>query len=417
MSLSNLHSLSGFFILLLLAWLLSENRRIIDWRFLLIGSLLQFGLAALLLKMPFLHQVLSSLNDAVLALQAATEQGTTFVFGYLGGGNLPFAETAPGASYILAFRALPLVIVISALTALLTYWRILPKIIRAFSLLLEKSLGVSGSVGLSTAANIFVGMVEAPLFIRPWLDKLTRSELFIVMSAGMASIAGTVLVLYATFLGDTLPDAVGHLLTASLISAPAAILIARLMVPETEQPQTSHADIPQAARSSMDALTQGTQSGLELFLNITAMLIVLVALVHLLNAILGGILPEVDGEALTLERLLGYVMAPVVWLMGIPWQEAHTAGALMGVKTVLNEFIAYLQLGQLPPEALSPRSRLIMTYALCGFANVGSLGIMIAGLTTMAPDRRAEILSLGWKSIVSGTLATCCTGAVVGALH
>lgn len=417
MSLSNLHSLSGFFILLLLAWLLSENRRIIDWRFLLIGSLLQFGLAALLLKMPFLHQALSSLNDAVLALQAATEQGTTFVFGYLGGGNLPFAETAPGASYILAFRALPLVIVISALTALLTYWRILPKIIRAFSLLLEKSLGVSGSVGLSTAANIFVGMVEAPLFIRPWLDKLTRSELFIVMSAGMASIAGTVLVLYATFLGDTLPDAVGHLLTASLISAPAAILIARLMVPETEQPQTSHADIPQTARSSMDALTQGTQSGLELFLNITAMLIVLVALVHLLNAILGGILPQVDGEALTLERLLGYVMAPIVWLMGIPWQEAHTAGALMGVKTVLNEFIAYLQLGQLPPEALSPRSRLIMTYALCGFANVGSLGIMIAGLTTMAPDRRAEILSLGWKSIVSGTLATCCTGAVVGALH
>ncbi|MBJ6608790.1 MAG: nucleoside:proton symporter [Candidatus Thiothrix moscowensis] len=417
MSLSNLHSLSGFFILLLLAWLLSENRRIIDWRFLLIGSLLQFGLAALLLKMPFLHQALSSLNDAVLALQAATEQGTTFVFGYLGGGNLPFAETAPGASYILAFRALPLVIVISALTALLTYWRILPKIIRAFSLLLEKSLGVSGSVGLSTAANIFVGMVEAPLFIRPWLDKLTRSELFIVMSAGMASIAGTVLVLYATFLGDTLPDAVGHLLTASLISAPAAILIARLMVPETEQPQTSHADIPQTARSSMDALTQGTQSGLELFLNITAMLIVLVALVHLLNAILGGILPEVGGEALTLERLLGYVMAPVVWLMGIPWQEAHTAGALMGVKTVLNEFIAYLQLVQLPPEALSPRSRLIMTYALCGFANVGSLGIMIAGLTTMAPDRRAEILSLGWKSIVSGTLATCCTGAVVGTLH
>lgn len=378
---------------------------------------MQFGLAALLLKMLFLHQALSSLNDAVLALQAATEQGTTFVFGYLGGGNLPFAETAPGASYILAFRALPLVIVISALTALLTYWRILPKIIRAFSLLLEKSLGVSGSVGLSTAANIFVGMVEAPLFIRPWLDKLTRSELFIVMSAGMASIAGTVLVLYATFLGDTLPDAVGHLLTASLISAPAAILIARLMVPETEQPQTSHADIPQTARSSMDALTQGTQSGLELFLNITAMLIVLVALVHLLNAILGGILPQVDGEALTLERLLGYVMAPIVWLMGIPWQEAHTAGALMGVKTVLNEFIAYLQLGQLPPEALSPRSRLIMTYALCGFANVGSLGIMIAGLTTMAPDRRAEILSLGWKSIVSGTLATCCTGAVVGTLH
>lgn len=416
MFLPNLQSLFGFFILLLIAWLFSENRKVVDWRFMLIGSLLQFGLAALLLKLPVLHQALSGLNGAVLTLQAATEQGTSFVFGYLGGGTLPFAETQPGASFVLAFRALPLVIVVSALTAILTYWRILPKIIQAFSLLLEKTLGVSGSVGLSTAANIFVGMVEAPLFIRPYLNRLTRSELFIVMSAGMATIAGTVLVLYATFIGDKLPDAVGHLLIASLISAPAAILIARLMVPETEASHSNHADIPQTARSTMDALTQGTQSGLQLFLNITAMLIVLVALVHLVNTLL-GLLPDMGGQAITLERLLGYVMAPVVWLMGIPWNEAQAAGSLMGVKTVLNEFIAYLQLGQLPEEALSLRSRLIMTYALCGFANIGSLGIMIAGLTTMAPERRDDVLSLGWKSIVAGTLATCCTGAVVGVLN
>ncbi len=415
MYLPNLQSLLGFYILLLIAWLFSERRSVVDWRLVLVGSALQFGLAALLLKWPMLHQLLSGLNEAVLALQAAAEKGTAFTFGYLGGAPLPFEETQPGASFILAFRALPLVIVVSALTAILTYWRILPRIIQVFSLLLEKSLNVSGSVGLSAAANIFVGMVEAPLFIRPWLGQLSRSELFIVMTAGMATIAGTVLVLYATILGNTLPDAVGHLLTASLISAPAAIVVARLMVPETGKQHSASLDIPQTATSTMDALTQGTQSGLQLFLNIIAMLLVLVALVHLVNSIL-GLLPTIGGEAITLERLLGYVMAPVVWLMGVPWQEAQTAGALMGVKTVLNEFIAYLQLAQLPSGTLDLRSRLIMTYALCGFANFGSLGIMIAGLTTMAPERRDDVLSLGGKSIIGGTLAACCTGAVVGAL-
>ncbi|MEB4592853.1 nucleoside transporter C-terminal domain-containing protein [Candidatus Thiothrix sp. Deng01] len=411
----NLQSLLGFFVLLLIAWLFSENRRVVDWRLLLAGSLLQFALAALLLKWQALHQVLSGLNGAVLALQAATEQATAFTFGYLGGAPLPFEETQPGASFILAFHALPLVIVVSALTSILTYWRVLPRIIQVFSLLLERSLGVSGSVGLSTAANIFVGMVEAPLFIRPWLGRLSRSELFIVMTAGMATIAGTVLVLYASILGQVLPDAVGHLLIASLISAPAAIVVARLMTPETGMGHTVDIDIPQTASSTMDALTQGAQSGLQLFLNIIAMLLVLVALVHLANGML-GLLPEVGGAAITLERLLGYVMAPVVWLMGVPWSEAQAAGALMGVKTVLNELIAYLQLAQLPPDALSLRSRLIMTYALCGFANFGSLGIMIAGLTTMAPERRDEVLALGGRSIIAGTLATCCTGAVVGAL-
>lgn len=415
MYLPNLQSLSGFFILLLIAWLFSEQRRVVDWRLVLVGTVLQFGLAALLLKWPVLHQALNGLNDAVLALQGATEKGTSFVFGYLGGAPLPFEETQPGASFILAFRALPLVIVVSALTAILTHWRVLPRIIQVFSLLLEKSLGVSGSIGLSTAANIFVGMVEAPLFIRPWLGQLSRSELFIVMTSGMATIAGTVLVLYASILGNVLSDAVGHLLTASLISAPAAIVVARLMVPETGKQHSASLDIPQNASSTMDALTQGTQSGLQLFLNIIAMLLVLVSLVYLVNSIL-GLLPALGGDAITLERLLGYVMAPVVWLMGVPWQEAQTAGALMGVKTVLNEFIAYLQLAQLPSDALGERSRLIMTYALCGFANFGSLGIMIAGLTTMAPERRDEVLALGGKSIIAGTLATCCTGAVVGVL-
>jgi CNT family concentrative nucleoside transporter len=411
----NLQSFIGFFILLALAWLLSENRRVLHWRFLVGGIVLQFLLAVLLLKIPLLQQFLGSLNAMVLALQQATEASSTFVFGYLGGGPQPFEETQPGASFILAFRALPLVIVVSALTAILTHWKVLPLIVRLFSVVLHKTLGVSGSVGMGAAANIFVGMVEAPLFIRPWLEKLTRSELFIIMVAGMSTIAGTVLVLYATILGDVLPNVVGHLLAASLISAPAAIVIARLMVPETETSEESDMRIQAETSSTMDALTQGTQNGLQLFLNIIAMLLVLVALVHLVNAVL-GLLPVIEGDPVSLERLLGYIMAPVVWLMGIPWNEAVTAGSLMGVKTILNEFLAYMQLAQLPDDALTERSRLIMAYALCGFANFGSLGIMIAGLTTMAPGRRDEVLSLGPKSIVAGTLATCCTGAVIGVI-
>lgn len=414
-SLLNLQSLFGFFVLLILAWLFSENRRNIHCRFLLTGIALQFALAILLLKIPFLKDGLAALNQWVLALQQSTEAGTSFVFGYLGGGETPFDQTKPQHSFILAFKALPLVIVISAITAILTYWKVLPYLIRVFSLGLEKSMGISGSLGLVTAANIFVGMVEAPLFIRPWIKQLTRSELFTLMTVGMATIAGTVLFLYATMIGDAVPNAIGHLLTASLISAPAALVIARLMVPEDSQPRIQSINIDNPANSTMDALNRGTQSGLTLFLNIIAMLIVLVALVHLVNLGL-GVLPDVGGKAISLERMLGYIMAPVVWLMGIPWSEAMTAGSLMGVKTILNEFLAYLQLANLPEGMLSDRSQLIMTYALCGFANFGSLGIMIAGLTTMAPERRDDILSLGLKSILAGTITTCCTGAVIGVL-
>ncbi|CAA6828084.1 MAG: Nucleoside permease NupC [uncultured Thiotrichaceae bacterium] len=411
----NLQSLFGFFVLLIIAWLFSENRRLVNARFLLAGIALQFLLAILLLKIPLLKDGLAALNQLVLALQQSTEAGTSFVFGYLGGGDTPYDLTKPQNSFILAFKALPLVIVISAITAILTYWKVLPWLIRLFSLGLEKTMGISGSLGLVTAANIFVGMVEAPLFIRPWIKQLTRSELFTLMTVGMATIAGTVLVLYATMIGDAIPNAIGHLLTASLISAPAALVIARLMVPEDSQSRIQTIDIENTANSTMNALTQGTQSGLKLFLNIIAILIVLVALVHLVNLGL-GVLPDVAGKAITLERMLGYIMAPIVWLMGIPWSEAMTAGSLMGVKTILNEFLAYLQLANLPEGTLSDRSQLIMIYALCGFANFGSLGIMIAGLTTMAPERRDDILSLGFKSILAGTITTCCTGAVIGVL-
>jgi concentrative nucleoside transporter, CNT family len=283
--------------------------------------------------------------------------------------------------------------------------------------LLERTLGVGGAVGLSTAANIFLGMVEAPLFIRPYLTQLSRSELFLVMTGGMAGIAGTVLVLYATLLGPVIPDAAAHFVIASVLGAPAAILVSLIMVPETLDKHTggSLEDPDVEVSGTMDAIVKGTAAGLELLLNIVAMLIVLVALVHLVNAML-GVLPAIGGAPISLQRMLGYVMAPVCWLMGLPWPQALTAGSLMGTKTILNELIAYVDFSKLPPDALDARSRLIMLYAMCGFANFGSLGIMIAGLGTMAPDRREEINALGPKSIVSGTLTTCLMGAIVGVL-
>ena len=290
--------------------------------------------------------------------------------------------------------------------------------------LLERTLGVGGAVGLSTAANVFLGMVEAPLFIRPYLATLSRSELFLVMTGGMAGIAGTVLVLYATLLAPLIPDAAAHFVIASVLGAPAAILISLIMVPETSDKRTGGmmadprvaGDPDTNASSTMDAIVKGTTAGLELLLNIIAMLLVLVALVYLANAIL-GLLPEIGGARISLQRLLGYLMAPVCWLMGLPWPQAITAGSLMGTKTVLNELIAYVDLAKLGPDALDPRSRLIMLYAMCGFANFASLGIMIGGLGTMAPERREEINALGLKSIVSGTLTTCLMGAIVGVMN
>jgi len=412
-----LQSVLGVVAIPALAFALSESHRAVSWRRVFAAMALTIILAALLLKIPALRAAFAAANSAVDAIAAATRSGTSFVFGYLGGAPLPFEPKIPGSEFILAFQALPLVLVMSVLTTLLFYWRILPPIVRGFSWALERILGVGGAVGLSTAANIFVGMVEAPLFIRPYLEKLTRAELFIVMTGGMAGIAGTVLVVYATILRPLIPDIAGHLLIASVLGAPAAILISELMVPETKDDGTAgkYADPPPVASSTMDAIAIGTGQGLTLLLNIIAMLTVLVALVHLANAIL-SVLPDVAGASITLQRMLGIVMAPVCWLMGLPWNEALRGGELMGIKTVLNEFIAYVELSKLGPDVLSERSRLIMVYALCGFANFGSLGIMIAGLTVMAPERRAEIIALGPRTIVSGTLATCTIGAIVGAL-
>jgi CNT family concentrative nucleoside transporter len=413
----NLQSLFGIFALLAIAWLISEDRRAVGRKQAAIGLAVTFLTAVLMLKLPGATRLFAAADDAVNAIAQATRAGTSFVFGYLGGGQLPFELKIPGAEFVLAVQALPIVLVMSVLTTLLFYWRILPPIVRGFSWLLERTLKIGGAVGLSTAANIFLGMVEAPLFIRPYLAGLTRSELFMVMTGGMAGIAGTVLVLYATLLGSVIPDAAAHFIIASVLGAPAAILVSLIMVPEQAGKATraTSIDIGPIASSSMDAIVKGTAVGLELLLNICAMLIVLVALVHLANSII-GVLPAIGGAPVTLERLLGLVMAPVCWLMGVPWDQAATAGSLMGMKTILNEFVAYIELSKLPPDALDARSRLIMLYALCGFANFGSLGIMIAGLGTMAPQRRDDVISLGMKSIVSGTLTTCLIGAIVGFL-
>lgn len=405
----------GMMVLLLVAWLLSEKRRVVAWRLIVAGLLLQGLIAVLMLKLPLFRQVFVGLNNVVLAFQEATIAGTAFVFGYVGGGPLPFVETAPGGSFSLAFQALPLVLLIGALTALLYYWRILPRVVQCFSWGLQKTMGVGGALGVVASGTVFLGMIEAPLLIRPYLRTLTRSELFAMMTVGLSCIAGTMLMLYASLLKGVIPDAFGHILTASIIHAPAALVLAAIIIPETE-PQTVGSEISRSeATSSMDALAKGTWDGLQLLLNIVALLIVFVALVKLANIGL-AVLPDILGAPLTLERVLGWIMAPVAWLIGVPWNEARVAGSLLGTKVVLNELLAYIEMAKLPATALGDHSRLILTYALCSFANFGSLGILIGGLGSLCPERRSEITGLGPKALLAGLLASLMTGAVVGLL-
>ena len=410
-----LQSAFGLIVLVALAWALSEDRRAaLSFRLIAIALSLQIGLALLLLEVPPARDALYSLNAVVDALSRATQAGTSFVFGYVGGGDPPFDVTKQQNLGSLAFQALPLVLVMSALSALLWHWRVLPIIVKGFAYALQKTLAIGGAVGLGSASTIFLGMIEAPLLIRPYLAKLTRAELFMLFSVGLSTVAGTVMVLYASVLEPAVPGSLGHILVASVISLPAAILTARLMVPgESTTPAEAHMAVEY--RSSMDAIARGTEDGLKLYLGIVAMLIVMVALVALLNIIISG-LPAVNGAPLTVERIFGWLFWPLVWLYGIPASEAADAGALLGTKTILNEFIAYLKLAALPDGVLSPRSRLIMLYAMCGFANFGSVGIMIAGISGMIPERRHEVVELSLKALVAGTIASGMTGAVVGML-
>jgi CNT family concentrative nucleoside transporter len=412
---AHLQSALGIIVILLSAWAISEDRRAFSWRMAAGTLALQAAIALLLLKVPVARDVLFGLNVVVTAVTTATNAGTSFVFGYMGSGPTPFAVTNPANLVNLAFTILPLVIVIAALAAILWYWRISPTIVRAMALVLKKTLGLGGAVGLSAASMVFLGNIEGQLVIRPYLPRLTRAELFILMTVGLSVIAGTVFVLYATILRTVLPGALGHLLVASMMSLPAGILIARTMVPGPAETELSEEDESVHYRSTMDAMARGTEDGLRLYLQIIAMLIVTTALVALVNVIL-GVVPQVGGAPLTVERVLGWIFSPFVWLLGVPWREAGTAGGLMGIKLVLNELIAYLHMAGLAPGTLDPRSAEIMIYAMCGFANFASIGILIAGMSALMPERRQDVVALAPRALLAGTLASSLSGAMIGLL-
>lgn len=408
-------ALLGLGLFYALAWSLGGwNRRVLVKRVAL-GAALQFALALLFTQLPGLATVFRWLNRGVLALNDATTQATAFMFGYLGGGELPFEEVQQGASYIVAFRVLPLILVVSALSSLLFYWGVLPRIIGGLSFVLRRTLRISGPLGFSSAASLFLGIIEAPLVVRPYLASMSRADLLALMTCAMSTVAGTVMVLYANVLAPVLPDAMTHILMASVISIPAALTIAHLAEPGENTPDAPTDDISleRDATSSMDALMRGTQDGLTMVLQVTAAIIVLFALVHMVNGGLALLSP--DETPLTLQKIFGWVFAPALWLTGMPWAEATLGGELMGTKTILNEFVAYLEFAG-SGQSFSGTSRVILTYALCGFANLGSLGILVAGLDALLPDRRDELSALALKSLLTGTLTTLSTASVIGVL-
>jgi CNT family concentrative nucleoside transporter len=415
-----LQSLFGILIMPLAVWATGEGRSLAPRQVMTTitaGITLQAAIAILFLKVPLASVLIDAATGVIGALQRATNAGTSLVFGYLGGAPAPFEVTRPAHGFILAFQALPLILLMSALSRLLYYWGILQRLVAALARLLQRTFRIGGPLGLAAAANVLVGMVESPLLIRPYLRDMSRGALFATMAVGMATIAGTVMVVYASLLEPHVPGAAGHLLAASLMNVPAALMLSRLALPEgfAAGPASAHIALDDAPRSAMDAVVQGTADGVRLLAAVAAMLIVMVALVALANEGLGS-LSGLTGVRLTLQQILGWLCAPLALLLGIPWSEAGTAGALIGQKIVLNEFLAYLDLAKLDAAALSPRSRLIITYALCGFANLGSLGIMVGGLIAMAPERRADIVALGGRSLLVGALASLLSAAVVGAL-
>ncbi|KPF62108.1 nucleoside:proton symporter [Porphyrobacter sp. AAP60] len=417
-----LRGVIGLAVLIGLAWAISENRKgHPGWRWILGALALQGLLAVLIVRVPLVWAAVGLANSAVSAVEQATLRGSSYMFGYLGGAELPFAlKDGAQPPLVIAFQILPLVIVFSALAALLWHWGVLRWIVNGLSFLLRRTLGVSGVVGLSGGASIFLGVVEAPLVTRAYFGKMSRSELFQVMTLTMATISGAILILYATTLREVVPDAVGHMISASLISLPAALLIARLMVPGADEDAATEVDAEAHKdggglryESSIDAIIKGTMDGMQLFLAVIAVIIVVFALVALADMVL-ALLPMIDGEALTLKRLMGWALAPFMWLLGVPWGEAQAAGGLMGTKAVLNEYVAYLELAALPAGTLGPRSLLIVTYALCGVANLASVGLLVSTIGTLCPERRAEVAGLGMKGWIAGNLVSAMTGAWIG---
>jgi CNT family concentrative nucleoside transporter len=413
----NAQSLVGVALVLGLAWAWSDDRRAFPWRLAIGAMAVQAGLILLLFGLPQSASVLRAVNDGVDGLARATREGTRFVFGYLGGGPQPYAIADQSQLFVFAFEVLPLILVISALSALLWHWKVLKWVIQGFGMLFQRTLGLGGASALATASNIFLGSVESPIVIRAYLDRLSRSELFLLMVVGLATVAGSTMVAYAAILSPVLPNAAGHVLVASIVSAPAAVLLSRIMIPERPGQGGEYATYESHLRydSAVDAISRGVTDGLSVVLNISATLIVFIALVALTNVLL-TVLPDVAGAPITVERTLGWLFTPLAWSLGIPWREADDAGLLLGVKMVLTEFVAFIRLGAVDAADMSERTRMIMTYALCGFANIGSVGIVVSGLGVLIPERRGEVIDLSWRALYAGFLATCMTAAIVGAM-
>lgn len=416
---SILHSALGYLALMGLAWLAGTRRGPFPLRTAAVATSLQVVFAALLLLTGLRHHVFGMVDALTQALKAtALKANQSLLFSGLSGTEF-IAEYGP----ILALEMAAIIVFIASVSRVLYHYRILPWVIAALSRFMERLMGISAAESVGVAANVFVGMTEAPLLIRPYIARLTLSELFCVMSAGMATIAGTVMVIYASMLAGAHPEIAGHLFTASLISAPAAIAVAKVMIPETGTPVTAGQRIEMEVEDTMnglDAAARGASEGIYLFINILAMLIAFIGLVALANGALAAVDRWANGAAAgawSLQAVLGYALRVPVWLMGVSWSEAPAVGELMGLKTILNEFVAYADLARRMADeatALSPRAFLITTYALCGFANFGSVAIMIGGIGGIAPERRGDLARLGLRSIVSGTIATMLTGCVIG---
>jgi CNT family concentrative nucleoside transporter len=417
--LENAQSLTGVVVITALCWVLSERRGRFPWALTLGAVAAQAALVAVLFGLPASRSVLSGAGAVVDGLASSTSAGVAFVFGFLAGGQgQPYDVKNPGALFVFAFHVLPVILVICALSALLWHWRILKWLTEGFGFIFQKTMGLRGPPALATAATIFMGQVEGPIFIRGYLASLTRSELFLLITVGMSCVSGSTVVAYATILKGVLPNAAAHVLTASLISAPAGVLLARILVPRdpgAETPQALNLAGLKNYESSIDALIRGTSDGLQIALNVGATLIVFVALIAMVNGLL-GLAPPVGGAPLSVERGLGLIFSPLAWTLGVPWKEAPVAGSLLGVKLVLTEFTAFANLSHLATGVISERTRVIMTYALCGFGNIASVGINVAGYAVLVPERRQEVMGMVWKAMMGGFLATCMTGAVVGAL-
>ena len=407
----------GFIGLVCIAIPFSQNRSSINYRHIVAAIFLQITLAFALLKIPFIVQIFAYLSEGVTALQAATQEGAEFVFGYLSNSSTsPFEISGTGNSMIFAFQILPLIIVISSLSALLWFWNVLPLIIRAISKIFEKLFNIGGPIGLGATANIIMGQVEAPLLVRPYLAKMTEKELLILMTAGMSTVSGSIMIALVSMLAPQFPgiNLIQHLVSASILSIPAAIMYANIMIPSSEVTNFDGNTVPKVYDSSMDAITRGTRDGLDICLNVGAILIAFIALVSLLNSLLGILGGWIGISDLSLQLILGYLFFPIVWLMGVPLSETLASAELLGLKTALNEFVAYGALANLETGVLSDRSKLITLYALCGFANFSSVGILVSGISAMAPERKNDLIKVSIKALIGATLASCMTGLVIG---